>query len=209
MMPWQRMMFRGLKVYAEVDEKGDKVCRNGLVRIKFKEKDDRTYSARAENVVPIDERKLIRRKGGRVEDNKSDLRFDPQSEIVIFTDGASAGNPGHAGIGILMLYKNHRRQISRYIGKTTGNYAELMAVKVALSVVKRRSLPVKLFVDSIYTEGILTRGWKPRANVQIVQEIKTMMRSFADLQITSIKGHCGIKENELVDSLAREAIKKR
>ncbi|MBU4419678.1 MAG: ribonuclease HI, partial [Proteobacteria bacterium] len=41
--------------------------------------------------------------------------------ICIYTDGASSGNPGPSGIGILLLYGDHEKEISKYIGPATNN----------------------------------------------------------------------------------------
>lgn len=53
--------------------------------------------------------------------------------IQIYTDGASSGNPGPMGIGIV-IWKDGKKigEISEYIGKGTNNVAEYTAVKKAL-----------------------------------------------------------------------------
>ncbi|MEA3417444.1 MAG: RNase H family protein, partial [Thermodesulfobacteriota bacterium] len=51
--------------------------------------------------------------------------------ISIYTDGASSGNPGPSGIGILLRFKDHEKEISRNIGTATNNIAELEAIKTA------------------------------------------------------------------------------
>jgi ribonuclease HI len=51
-------------------------------------------------------------------------------KIEVFCDGASRGNPGEAGIGVVI--RSHEKKIllevSDYIGKTTNNIAEYMAL---------------------------------------------------------------------------------
>lgn len=56
--------------------------------------------------------------------------------LIIFTDGASLGNPGPMGIGIV-IYKDKFRieELSEYIGKGTNNVAEYTAVVRALETV--------------------------------------------------------------------------
>ena len=53
--------------------------------------------------------------------------------LLIFTDGASLGNPGPMGIGIV-IYKDGIRveELSEYIGNGTNNIAEYSAVIKAL-----------------------------------------------------------------------------
>ncbi|MCF6246239.1 MAG: ribonuclease HI, partial [Desulfobacula sp.] len=132
----------------------------------------------------------------------------PDNCIKIYTDGASSGNPGPAGIGALLMYKKSRKEISQYIGKTTNNIAELTAIKVALQKLKRNDLPIRLFSDSSYAIGLLTKGWKPKTNQELIYEIKQLTAQFSDLKFIKVKGHSGIKENEVADYLATSAIKK-
>ena len=60
-------------------------------------------------------------------------------EIEIYTDGASRGNPGHAGTGIVILDKNGKvlDQFGEYIGKATNNVAEYKGLISALKRAKK------------------------------------------------------------------------
>ena len=55
-----------------------------------------------------------------------------QKQIEIFTDGSCLGNPGRGGIGILLRYKQHEKQIYKGYFLTTNNRMELLAVIEAL-----------------------------------------------------------------------------
>jgi ribonuclease HI len=128
--------------------------------------------------------------------------------ITIYTDGASSGNPGPGGIGIFMKFKEHEREISESIGHTTNNIAELTAIKRALLELKRCDLPIRLYTDSSYALGILTKRWKAAKNQELVAEIRELLSKFKDIKIIKTKGHAGIAENEKADALATQAIKK-
>lgn len=56
------------------------------------------------------------------------------NKVITFTDGASRGNPGHAGIGVLIFNDAGDKilQDCRYIGITTNNEAEYRALLLAL-----------------------------------------------------------------------------
>jgi len=127
--------------------------------------------------------------------------------IEVYTDGACSGNPGPAGIGIVMKYKGHTREISKYIGHATNNIAELRAVLTALRAIKNPVRRVILHTDSTYVEGVLAKGWKAKANKDLICEIKKEMQRFGDLAIKKVEGHAGVEGNEQADRLAREAIK--
>ena len=60
-----------------------------------------------------------------------------KKEITIFTDGACSGNPGKGGYGVVMLFKEHRKEISEGFRLTTNNRMELLAVIVGLESIKK------------------------------------------------------------------------
>lgn len=138
---------------------------------------------------------------------------DPAAEsakagsIEIYTDGASSGNPGPSGIGAVLRYGAHEREISRYIGEATNNIAELEAIRVALGAVKNRDLPVRLYTDSKYAHGVLTQGWKAKKNRRLIESIRDLMARFRDIRLMKIPGHAGLEGNERADRLAVRAIK--
>ena len=127
--------------------------------------------------------------------------------VLAFTDGACSGNPGPAGIGVVLVCGNHRREISEYIGEATSNIAELSAVVRALSAITDRGRHVILHSDSEYTIGALTRNWRIRANKTLVEHARDLAATFTHLRFEWIPGHAGIQENERCDELARAAIR--
>jgi ribonuclease HI len=130
-------------------------------------------------------------------------------EVHAWTDGAASGNPGPAGIGVVLIFREHRKEVSRYLGETTNNVAELTAVLVALRLVKRRDLPVRIHADSTYTIGVATGAMRAKANAELVEEIRAEARGFADLRFVKVSAHSGVEHNERADALARLAVKKR
>ncbi|MBW2593225.1 MAG: ribonuclease HI, partial [Deltaproteobacteria bacterium] len=87
------------------------------------------------------------------------------------------------------------------------NVAELEAIRIALLEIKKTTLPIKIFTDSGYAYGLLVKGWKPQKNRDLVRFIKKTMLEFSDLQFIKVKGHAGIKGNEIADALATSSIK--
>ncbi len=215
---WIRKSFKGNKVWVPAGPDGTPLAVNGKVKIKYNLKQDYEYQVKLENLSPEEEAVPARKKGGapqkasgkaRGKSKDQPLEADlPENCIRIYTDGASSGNPGPAGIGVLLMYKDHKKEISRSIGRATNNVAELTAIKAALEHLKRTDLPVRIFTDSSYSLGLLSKGWKPKKNQDLVEEIKQLMTRFRDLNFIKVKGHAGIKENEVADYLATSAIKK-
>lgn len=216
---WKRMSFKGNKVWAKTDEKDNLCIEKGMVLIKYNLKQDYEYRVKPESLKPEEQAVPAKKKSMSLTSSikpktknvikKQKLEPDlPADCIKIYTDGASSGNPGPSGIGILFIYGENKKEISQYIGMTTNNIAELTAIKIALEELKRDDLPVRIFSDSSYSIGLLTKNWKPKKNQALIYEIRTLMNKFQDLAFIKVKGHSGIKENEVVDFLATSAIKK-
>jgi ribonuclease HI len=217
---WTRMWFKANKVWVAVDSQGAPLIKDGRVLIKYQLKQEHEYWVNKTNVAPLDSpapqtstsplSKNSRRK--KSAPNKSDDGTAPWNEtaykdkVCVFTDGASSGNPGPSGIGVLLRYGEHEKEISKFIGDATNNIAELQAIQAGLSAVKNTALPVRLFTDSKYAYGLLVLKWKASKNQQIVASIKKTMAKFKDLEIIKVKGHSGNPGNERADFLATSAI---
>ena len=136
----------------------------------------------------------------------STLNLTEPDVIHIYTDGACSGNPGPAGWGVVLVFNDHIKEMSDFIGEATNNIAELTAIKKALETVKKRDLKVNVYVDSDYAIGVLTKSWKIRANNSLVDETRQLIDSFDDISFHKVAGHAGIKLNERADKLACLAI---
>ena len=56
-----------------------------------------------------------------------------QKTIHIYTDGSCLGNPGPGGYGAILVYKQHRKELSDGFAHTTNNRMELLAPIEALN----------------------------------------------------------------------------
>lgn len=139
--------------------------------------------------------------------------------IEIYTDGACSGNPGKGGWGAILLYLEHKKEISGFKEETTNNQMELMAVIESLKIIKKPS-KIIIHTDSKYVQDGITQwifnwkknGWKtakkqPVKNDQLWKELDSLV---AQHQITWkwVKGHSGNKYNDIADQLAVNAIKR-
>lgn len=142
--------------------------------------------------------------------------------VIIYTDGACSGNPGPGGWGAVLIYGEHRLEISGGEEQTTNNRMEIMAAIRALEALKT-SCKVDLYSDSAYLIDAHNRGWLTgwirrdwkRANTKPVENVdlwKRLLEVSAVHEITwhQVKGHADNPENNLCDKLAtREAAKLR
>lgn len=215
---WTRMSFKGNKVWVQLDDNGKPAVSDGKILIKYNLTQDYEYRVHPDSLKSLDPENLVPKKKkpqkARVNSTSpqagtvrlEDVDQDDDRVIHVFTDGASSGNPGPSGIGIYFRYGKHEREISRYIGQGTNNIAELTAIRVALTEIKKPGLPIRLYTDSSYALGLLTQNWKPKKNIELVEEIKALMKDFEDLTLVKVAGHAGIDGNERADQLATSAI---
>jgi ribonuclease HI len=134
----------------------------------------------------------------------------PADAIHIWTDGACSGNPGLAGLGVVIVGDGPgHREISEFLGQATNNIAELTAILRGLESVTDRTRTVIIYSDSAYSIGLLTQAWKPKKNIELVQQLRALARQFADLRFVKVAAHSGIPLNERVDQLAVAAIHRR
>jgi len=127
----------------------------------------------------------------------------------IYVDGACSCNPGPAGIGIVLIYKDHKKEISKFIGESTNNIAELTAIKVGLESIKEghRDKPTVVYTDSAYCHGLLTKDWKAKKNIELVMELRSLVAQFNYLGFKKVKGHANNLIHNRADELATTAIK--
>lgn len=130
--------------------------------------------------------------------------------IVIYTDGSALGNPGPGGYGVLMLYKNQKKEISQGYRLTTNNRMELLAIIVALESLKVSDRDVMIYSDSKYVIDSVTKGWvfgwlkksfKDKKNPDLWRRfLKIYPKN--KVKFTWVKGHANNPGNERVDALA-------
>jgi len=139
----------------------------------------------------------------------------PGQNVIVYTDGACTGNPGPMGIGVVVMVDGRRKEISEYLGTGTNNIAELTAIERGLEVVEEladelgaplRERPVLVHSDSAYAIGLLSQGWKAKANTELVERLRVRARRFPRLRFVKVAGHAGVPENERCDELARAAV---
>jgi ribonuclease HI len=128
--------------------------------------------------------------------------------VAAYTDGACSGNPGPAGLGVVMLRGTERSELSEYLGVGTNNVAELTAILRAIEAFEGE-LPLLVHTDSQYAIGVLTKGWKPKVNQELIARIKNEMKRVKQLSLVYVPGHAGVPLNERADELARAAVTAR
>lgn len=130
--------------------------------------------------------------------------------ISIYTDGASRGNPGPGGYGVVMLYGALRKELSEGFRLTTNNRMELLSVIVALETLKKEGSHVTVYSDSKYVVDAVEQKWvfaweKKYFNGKKNEDLwKRFLRVYRKhhVRFVWVKGHASNKENNHCDELA-------
>jgi len=135
-------------------------------------------------------------------------------EITIYSDGASRGNPGPGGYGVVLLSGTHRKELSAGYKCTTNNRMELLGVIVGLEAIKLIPADITVISDSSYVVNAINKGWvfnwekKPdfakKANPDLWKRFLIIYRKH-HITFKWVKGHAGNIYNEVCDKLAVEA----
>jgi ribonuclease HI len=219
-MPWIRHRLRDADVWARVDASGALLKdAAGRVEIVYKPvAGARVYRAGARNLGPStgSDNPPIEIEVGEPAPERTDkaapgavgpvATVANANAIHVWTDGACEGNPGPAGLGVVIIDGSERRELSEYLGQGTNNIAELSAILRGLESIPDRQRPVVVYSDSQYSIGLLTKNWKAKANTELVDKLRGLTRQFTDLRFVKVAAHSGIPLNERVDELARNAI---
>jgi ribonuclease HI len=140
-------------------------------------------------------------------------------KVTIYTDGSCRKNPGPGGYGVVLLYGEHRKELSGGFEHTTNNRMEILAAIVGLEALKE-PCQVALYSDSQYVVNAISKGWAQRWQSKNWIRNKEEKALNPDLwerllrlcdrhQVTFhwVRGHAGNVENERCDQLAVAAAK--
>ena len=131
----------------------------------------------------------------------------PFKQLYIYTDGASRGNPGEAGAGIIICNESGKtiKKIKRYLGNTTNNVAEYLALIIALQeALKLKAEVIHLYLDSELIVRQIKGIYKVRDRKMksLSHQAKKFLSQFIQYDIICIDR----KNNKEADKLANLAI---
>ena len=139
--------------------------------------------------------------------------------VTIYTDGACSGNPGPGGWAAVLLYGEHKLEISGFEATTTNNRMELTA---AIEALRRLNTPceVDIWSDSSYLVNAFNQNWLVnwvkhdwvRSNKEPVEnrDLWESLLSLIEIHRISwhkVKGHADSELNNRCDELATGEIK--
>jgi ribonuclease HI len=222
------MRFKGGRVWVRADESGGLVLdADGRAEMKYRESDPKSYRPSPGNLTPDADgapasglaasglrpegrRPEARRRVARASDPSSASGApSPAGAVEIWTDGACSGNPGPMGIGVVVIDGDERREAGEYLGVGTNNIAELTAIERGVELAGAAGNDgrrFRIYTDSSYAIGVLSKGWKAKANQELIARIKRRLGAVPRLEFVKVAGHAGVPENERCDALATGAV---
>ena len=125
----------------------------------------------------------------------------------LYCDGASRGNPGPSGAGVVMLDENGEQifELSRFLDDATNNEAEYKALIRGLSAAADAGIKgLQIFLDSELVVNQLLGTYKVRNPrlLKLYDKAMSRLRLFDEYAIF----HVGRELNQKADRLANEAI---
>ncbi|MFT3903196.1 MAG: ribonuclease HI [Niabella sp.] len=135
-------------------------------------------------------------------------------QIIMYTDGASRGNPGPGGYGVILMFGQHRKEMSAGYRHTTNNRMELMAVIEGLKALKTKDIPITIYSDSQYVVNAISKGWLNnwvrtdfkggKKNKDLWMQYYQLSKQFK-ISMVWVKGHASNPFNNRCDELATQA----
>lgn len=127
--------------------------------------------------------------------------------IEVFTDGASRGNPGESGIGIVLKKNKESDEYAFPLGSMTNHEAEFYAVIRALEICRDKYPDeiISVRTDSkVVVDTVEKNHTKNKTFLPLLEQIHMLSQEFPLFFIKWIPE----KQNQQADRLAREAIRK-
>jgi ribonuclease HI len=222
-MPWKEAMLRGQRVLARVQADGSLAAEAGRVEIRYRPTDAKAYRAAVGNLVvaagaalqpddacvPASAAPDGPTAPAAAKKAKAPTHAVPADAWIAYTDGACSGNPGPAGSGVVLVAPGGKMHEGlEFLGSATNNVAELTAILRALEWIPADARAIVVHTDSQYAIGVLQKGWKAKANGELVAKAKRVVEA-RGARLVYVPGHAGVPLNERADALAREAISSR
>jgi ribonuclease HI len=144
-----------------------------------------------------------------IQENEIQQHLFDAGYAEMYSDGASSGNPGPSGIGVVINltggYSGHKcHRISEYIGIATNNVAEYSALLKGLETARSLGIQhINIYMDS----ELLVRQIKgiyrvKNANlIPLWKNAMDILKDFSDYSVT----HVPREMNKEADYLARRA----
>jgi ribonuclease HI len=130
--------------------------------------------------------------------------------IRVYADGAvkNNGGPGRVGMGAVIFVGSdiERHHWGEDADPATNNLAELLAIRNAIRAITAdpSQAHVTVYSDSQWTIRSLQGLYKATCHVDLLGEIRTLLRRFKSWELCWERGHSGEQYNEEANKMAQQ-----
>ena len=152
------------------------------------------------------------------------LNTEQNAHIQMYCDGGCRGNQRRSNVGgwgVLLLWKDHKKELYGHARNTTNNIMELTACIEGLRAITNKKMPVDVYLDSAYVQSGITSwiyGWqkkkwrtsdgKPVLNKKLWLDLLAEKNKFTNINFYKVKGHADDPGNIRADELVNIAMDK-
>lgn len=152
-----------------------------------------------------------RHSGSKSDSDTTDIDDKKTTELTIYADGGSRGNPGPSASGYVILTKDEQRvleQGGKYLGITTNNQAEYQAVKLGLESAKKfQPEKISFYVDSLLVANQLNGVFKVKNKElhPVHEAIKSLVEEFGEVTFEHVYREHNTLADEQVNIILDQA----
>lgn len=139
--------------------------------------------------------------------------LDPEETVQLYTDGGSRGNPGPAGLGVVLIQRisGYREELAEHIGTATNNVAEYTALIEGLRLARERGARR---VEHLADSELLVRQLEGRYKVKspelktLFEQARSLIRGFDHFSTRHVRRELNSQADSLVNRALDEVAKK-
>ncbi len=132
-------------------------------------------------------------------------------KAILHTDGGARGNPGPAGIGVVLEIGETKKLFKKYIGEGTNNQAEYQALILGLEeAAKLLADEVDCYLDSELVVKQLKREYKVKNEglAPLFIKVHNLSQSFKKVKYIHVFRESNVEADKLVNEAIDKALKK-
>lgn len=150
--------------------------------------------------------------------NQFSGRYRYTFKVRLVIDGSAQPNPGIGGIGVIIQdpTSGYMKEYSLCIGdRFTNNQCELAACVFGLRQLRYpKNTDLEIVTDSQLVIGFGSKGWTPKANHELIAEMRRRLKEIYRISWTKVAGHRPEIDvlhamHDRADDLARQAVQTR
>jgi len=133
------------------------------------------------------------------------------TKVILHSDGGARGNPGPAGIGVVLEIGDKKKIFKKYIGESTNNQAEYQALILGLEeAIKAKAEEVDCYLDSELVVKQLNHEYKVKnaGLASLFVKVHNLSQQFKKIKFIHVFRESNVEADKLVNEAIDKALKK-